>query len=79
MALRRCFEFLSDAVRNVTMKPLTAAFSGSLPEGKDAYVLYYPDSSEFIKPNRLSVWYYDPDTGASVAVGSCRGAEKNVR
>jgi hypothetical protein len=62
---------------NVTMKPFIKSFNGSFPAGKDAYVLYYPDSSEFIKNNGLSVWYNNADTGASVAVRACNGHDKN--
>ena len=61
---------------NVTMKPFTKSFNGSFPAGKDAYILYYPDSSEFIKNNGLSVWYNNADTGASVAVRACNGPDK---
>jgi hypothetical protein len=62
---------------NVTMKPFTKSFDGAFPVGKEAYVLYYPDSSEFIKNNGLNVWYNNADSGASVAIRACRGREKS--
>ena len=56
---------------NETMIPFSSAHKDSLPKGKGAYVVYYPDDENFLKENGLSVWYHNWRTGAAVAVRAC--------
>jgi len=39
--------------------------------GKRAYVLYYPDSRDFIQQQKLRVLYYNPQSQAAIAVQPC--------
>lgn len=56
---------------NPTMKAFTSEFADSTPTNRNAYVLYYPESEDFIRKNSLALWYRNEETGAAVAVRSC--------
>jgi hypothetical protein len=54
-----------------TMKPFSPAYKEAFPEGKDAYVFFFPEGESLIKNGELKVWYHNDITGATVAVRGC--------
>jgi predicted Na+-dependent transporter len=57
-----------------------AAFTSSieeLPTDRDAYIVYYPDSVEFINKQRLTVVYHNELSGAAVAVRGCKSDQRS--
>jgi len=55
----------------------TASMSDELPTDRDAYILYYPQSVEFIKQQRLTVVYSDELSGVAVAVRACKTDQRS--
>ncbi len=54
-----------------TLKPFVAVFKDSFPTDKGSYVFNYIDGADFVRENRLAIWYRNEETGATVAVRSC--------
>jgi hypothetical protein len=54
-----------------TLNPFSPAFKEAFPQGKNSYVLFYPEGESLIKNEGLGVWYHNDITGAVVAVRGC--------
>lgn len=65
-------DFYRLAYNNTSIPNFPAEESGNIPTGRDAYVLFYPTSEDFIKQQHLSVTYTDPESGSAVAIRGCQ-------
>jgi hypothetical protein len=66
-------DFYRLAYNNSSIPNFPAEETGNIPTDRDAYVLYAPDSADFIKQQRLEVIYDAGETGAAVAIRGCPG------
>lgn len=64
-------DFYRLAYHNTSIPNFEAAYSDNIPKDREAYVIYYPTSEDFIKDQQLKVTYTDPETGSSVAIRGC--------
>jgi len=71
-------DFYRQAYNNNSIPNFPAEESGNIPTDRDAYVIFYPTSEDFIKQQRLEVTYKNPETGSAVAIRGCR-ADSSAR
>jgi hypothetical protein len=64
-------DFYRLAYHNTSIPNFPAEDSGALPTDRDAYVIFFPSSEDFIKQQHLKLTYSNAETGAVVGIRAC--------
>ena len=65
-------DFYRLAYANQSLPNFPGEYSGNLPDDRDAYVIFYATSVDFIKKHQLQLLYHNEETGAAVAIHACQ-------
>lgn len=68
--------FYRTAYGNHSLPEFTASFD-TFPSGKDVYVMFFPDTQEFMKKEGLHVIYHDEPSAIAVAIRGCAATSKS--
>jgi hypothetical protein len=60
--------FYRQADHGSALPEFTASTGSVFPPNGEAYVLYYPNNQQFVKQQKLQLFYYGEDTQAAIAV-----------
>ncbi|HLG97435.1 MAG TPA: hypothetical protein VKX49_14075 [Bryobacteraceae bacterium] len=67
-------DFYRLAYHNTALPNFPADETGKPPLDRDGYVIYFPNSEDFVKQQHLQVVYHNQETDSAVAIRRCPGA-----